>query len=474
MKAQISESPGRIGFSFSLEPGDGQKAGKKARMAKDHCHVILPETWTSQDLHPDLLGLSILLLVYPFSAERIEMPKGVSPRFAAVASEWAHLDIGPVDPTLASRQEPANGVPGLAFSGGMDSTAAVLILPKETCLFFLDRCATEGRTSNYSSKAAEHACASLAGEGRDVNLVSSNLEELRAPIGFPVDWANAVPLILMADHKQLDCAAFGTVMESAYRTGHATYLNALQWEPYLRWSPIFQAAALPLGLPVAGLSEVATSSIVLRSPYRSIAQACVRGTPGNPCMHCYKCFRKQLLQAALGDHMVPDTVIDGLLDSREVQAAILHHPVKHENVIAYTLARYHGAHPVLSLLGRKIRCNSIRTDWMERWYRPSDRLIPRKYRDAATSRILESVKPMTAEDEEAVRAWRVPEESAETKRQDLAIIRALKRRGLRSHSSGTPWVRLLRRLGQSQPGIWIRGHSRLPERWLRGILRRLR
>ncbi len=474
MKARINESRGQIVFSFTRDLGDGQKAGKSGRMAKDRCHVTLPETWTSQDLHPDLLALSILLLVYPFSAKRIELPRGVSPRFAAVTSEWTRLDIGPIDPHRSPRQIPDPGVPGLAFSGGMDSTAAMAVMPEDTRLFFMVRPLGSEYTGLYSSEAARAACRRLAAEGRQVLQLPSDLEEIRAPIGFPVDWSNAIPLLLMADQEALDSVAFGTVMESGYRTGHEVYLEFPASSYYKMWSAIFDAAGLPLNLPVAGLSEVATSSIVLRSPYRTIAQACVRGMPGSPCMHCYKCFRKQLLQAALGEHTVPDSAIDELLDSREVQAAILHHPVKHENVIAYTLARYPGAHPVLDLLGRKTRCDSIRTDWMERWYRPSDCLIPRKYRDTVTARILESVEPMTEEDEEAVRAWRVPEESAETKRQNLAIVRALKRRGLRNHSSGSPWVRMLQWLGQSQPGLWVRRHSRLPERRLRELLRRFR
>lgn len=474
MKARINESRGRIVFSFSLEPGDGQRAGQKARMAKDHCYVALPETWASQDLHPDLLALAVLLLAYPFAVQRLEMPSGVSARFAEVTSRWTRLDIGPVNPRLTPRQTPDPAMPGLAFSGGMDSTAAMIVMPEDTRLFFLDRPKGEEHSSHYSPDAARFACEHMSRAGRQTFQMLSNLEELRTPIGFPVDWANSIPLVLMADHERLGCAAFGTVMESAYRTGHAAYLESLHWEPYLRWNRIFQAAGLPLTLPVAGLSEVATSSIVLRSAYRSIAQACVRGMPGDPCMHCYKCFRKQLLQAALEGHPVSDSVIDGLLDSREVQAAILHHPVKHENVIAYTLARYQGDHSVLRHLRRIVRSDSIRTDWMERWYRPSVGLIPPKYRDTVTARILERIAPMTEDDEREARAWRVPDESMETERWKRAMIRALKRRGLRHHASDGYVVRWIRRLGRSQPGAWVRGHSRLPERWLREVLRRLR
>ena len=410
MRVFAEERDGRLVYAFQKEGADGKKPGMKGRMAKDRCFVQLPSTWLDSNVHPDLLALTVLLMVYPFAVDRVVMPRPVSPSFAETAMRWTKLDIGPVNPELLSRRLPAEGVPGLAFSGGVDSTAAMLVLPEETRLFFMDRPLGAGYTGLYSPEAARAACQRLVAEGRRVFQLSSDLEELRMPIGFPVDWANAVPLILMADHEGLDAVAFGTVMESGYRTGHEVFLDFPERSFYQMWSAIFDAAGLPLALPVGGLSEVMTSSIVLRSPYRSTTQSCVRGAPGEPCLRCYKCFRKQLLQSVLEGNRLADETIDRLFASIEVQGAILHHPVKHENVVAYILSRYSGDHPVLKLLARRVRSTSISTGWMERWYRPSACLIPPKYREAVTAKVLDWVAPMTEEDESEVQAWRVPDE----------------------------------------------------------------
>ena len=53
-----------------------------------------------------------------------------------------------------------------------------------------------------------------------MKIIESDLEYVRDPVGFPVDVANSVPAILMADYLKLDSIAFGTIMEASYGVGH--------------------------------------------------------------------------------------------------------------------------------------------------------------------------------------------------------------------------------------------------------------
>src|SRR5690606_29497037 len=83
--------------------------------------------------------LIIILIVYPFVDEKIEVPIGVSQEFHDLFKEETQKSIYPVDKSLKPRHAPQDSIPGLAYSGGVDSTAALTLLPETTTCFFLDR-----------------------------------------------------------------------------------------------------------------------------------------------------------------------------------------------------------------------------------------------------------------------------------------------------------------------------------------------
>ena len=473
MKVDIAPAVGRLVFSFASEEGDGTRPGLKARMGRNQCEVRLPETWAVDQLHPDLLALSVLLLAFPFVARRLEMPRAVTAGFADAVSQWTQLEITPVDTALEPRAIPTNGFPGLAFSGGMDSTAALLVLPTSTRVFFLDRILPKNRDTLYAPEAARHACHSLRSLGRRVHMIETDLETLRDPIGFPVEGATAVPLLLLADQERIDSAAFGTVMESAYRIGHDVFLDFTQRGFYRRWSSIFQAAGLPLCLPVAGLSEVATSSIVLGSPLRSVAQSCVRGGVSTPCLRCYKCFRKTILEASLEGSTLADETIDDLLSSSEVQNVILKYPVKHGNVLAFALDGYKGQHPVLTVLREHLLRDLSHTEWMRHWYQPAACLIPDTYQEDVARRIRDLVGVMDARGEETAHNWRVREIDVRARASQHEIRRALESRGLMARRSHRVFSRLACRARRTQAWSWLRSQTGGADGWLESALRKL-
>jgi len=472
MKVVLRLESARLVYAFTLEKGDGARPGQRARMARRECEIRLPCGWTLDDAHPDLIALSVLLLVSPFAARRIVMPRPVSQGLAEAASALVRLEVGPIDGALGPRRTPDDGVPGLAYSGGIDSTAAMAVLPKSTRLYFLDRLLPRGYSGLYSPEAAKAACAHLRSERRSVLEVKSDLEELRSPIGFPVDWANALPLVLLADKERIDSACFGTVLESAYRVGHERYLDFPERPYYKRWNGMFSAAGLPLSLPVAGLSEIATSKLVLGSPYRSVAQSCVRGRSHEPCLQCYKCFRKQLLQSILDGSTAPNDSVDRLLQAPDVRDLLLHHPLKHGNVIAYTACRYQGNHPVLLALRGLTRSYTTDTSWMERWYAPSIHLVPKRYRDHVKTAILSVLRTMSREDEQRVRSWHIEITDAAARTHRRVVLRALRKGkpvGCRPLAAITRYTRKLLR---SRFSLWLyRVAGGANARWARGIRR---
>ena len=94
----------------------------------------------------------------------------------------------------------------------------------------------------YNPDAAHQSCSKLKELGYEVQIIECDLEYVRDPVGFPTDVANAVPAIILTDHLGLGSISFGTVLESAYGTGHEhfrDYPNGSHWNFY---STLFKSA----------------------------------------------------------------------------------------------------------------------------------------------------------------------------------------------------------------------------------------
>ena len=110
-------------------------------------------------------------------------------------------------------------------------------MPKETVPVFLDR-PINGR-SLYDKDAPYRICSELVEMGYEVLSIKSDLEYLRSPVGFPVDLANSVPAVLLADLASFNSIAFGTIMESAYGIGHSQYRHYPKGNHFRLWSTLF-------------------------------------------------------------------------------------------------------------------------------------------------------------------------------------------------------------------------------------------
>jgi hypothetical protein len=331
----------------------------------------------------------------------------VSPDFAEAVGSTLGLQMAPIDRGLTPRRSPTDGVVGLAYSGGADSSAALAVLPPDTALYFLRRVDPPGPPpppSQYTEAAALHACRELERRGRLMRILETDVVHVRQPAGFTTDWVNAAGALLLADRDRVDSLAWGLIAESAYRIGHEHFMDWAERQAS-GWGPVFAASGLPMCQPVAGVSEVGTASIVRRAPDGDVSQSCARGDVAAPCRRCWKCFRKLLLDAALTGEWPTTTEIDGLLGSPDVVRFLGKVPIKHENVMAWIMGQYRGNHPVMRALVERTRPSTQDLDWLTRFYGPSLDLAPAHHRPGITARLRDYLAPMSPADEAAMRAW---------------------------------------------------------------------
>jgi hypothetical protein len=430
-------------FAFQPEPGDVLEYGS-FRMFRHRCALDMPPGWDADRTHPDLLAVAAFLAVRPFVGERLLFPVGIS----APLAEVMRVAAGPIDPALAPRPLPPGGTPALAYSGGVDSTAALALLPPAAEPVHLLRvvppalvwAGRAGRVlsprrprfqSRFRSEAGLHAVEAVSRLGRAAHVVPTDLEFLRRPFGFPVDIANAVPALLMADLRHYDSIAFGTIMESAYSIGRTRFADYARRDHFRQYGALLDAVGMPLHQLTAGLSEVGTVRLVSASAYGAIAQSCNRGRPGEPCLNCYKCFRKTLLAAAVAGTGIDVPLADRLLAIPEAQAQMRKPWMKHENVLAYATRHYRGDHQLLRLLRRRVRGDSLRVRWMERWYPPAAELLPAHRRAEAVASILGGFQAMNPSQQAVAESWDLASalKTPEYRRRRARLIAALENRG---------------------------------------------
>ena len=244
--------------------------------------------------------------------------------------------------------------------------------------------------------------------GYDVKIIDCDLEYLRDPVGFPSDLAHAIPLILLSGNLGIGSIAFGTILESAYGIGHEHYIDYPHGSHRSFYGTLLSAAGLEMSLPVGGVSEVGTAIIVETSALGSLAQSCIRGKKGSPCMRCWKCFRKELLALALSPEREID--IEGMMrDSSEIQIRLSSYPISHENVITYSVQRIDiSKFPSLRHLRNRLD-TKLDLGLLDCWYSPSQELVPDIYRLSVVEKIAKFMPSMSKDQERILENWDMDE-----------------------------------------------------------------
>ncbi len=361
-----------------------------------------------KEAHNDVLALVILLQVIPFTAKEIMLDFPVSAHFSDTVKKYFKRTIGPVDSELRPRAIGKRHA--LAFSGGADSCAALSLMPKDTISVFLSRTSPEGRKTLYKPEAAIASCEAVRKTGRKVHMVETNLEYGRSPVGFPCDYANASPAIIHADTFDLRSVNFGMILESACRLGDVKFLELYKRSQPFAWFNLFNAAGINFSLPTSGLSEILTAKISCSAEVRSwLPQSCVRGDQNKPCMNCYKCFRKQLMEAAVTGIPVQPNHFKIILTSKEVRKKLEQVPIHHEIGMAYSIANMPPIEdPFFGALRNRLAPVSSYGDnlgFLNCFYHPMLRYIDEDLRDFVHKRINEFAPDMTDQQVDFVKNW---------------------------------------------------------------------
>ena len=325
----------------------------------------MPEDWVYSETHTDLFQLAHHLLVEPWDK--------------SVMDQW--------QPTRQPGWRP-----GLAFSGGVDSAAALCLMPDSTVLLYHERCALSGKLSHANAhRFFEHIESTT---GRRVHRIRSNHEKIRQTqgqsIGFSTDYACAVHAVLLADYFSLDSIATGMPLENSYLFHGHQYRDFASSRFWNHYSKMFADVGLPLYQPVAGCSEVVNLAIVQHHGWDGWAQSCLRSpTPGKVCGSCWKCFRKNTLQG------------DDYTMSSEISTFLKKKPLKQAVSTLYSIQR-----GKLLEQHRDFKkdfehlATFLQEDWsyLERYLPDALDLIPSKYKTFTESRLNQSVAVMQVDD----------------------------------------------------------------------------
>lgn len=414
-----------------LTPQEGDKTTSgRARAGRRSFGVWAPDGLTFDGVHPDLIALSLFLVAHPWTTEQLVVKgvDGISDTFADTLHSAFGIELqktGAGDPRPAL----ARGRSGLAFSGGVDSTAAMALMPPETPLLFMNRVGPDRTASGttYQSDAALHALHQLSRWGHETYVVDTDLEHTRRPTGFPTHWANAIPCILFADQLDLHSLSWGTILEAAYSIGTAGFQDWSRRPRTRKLQSVVEAVGLPASLVVGGLSEVATAKVVLGSRYASITQSCITGSI-EPCGRCKKCFRKGLLDKALTSATWSQENLSEFYRVESVRAELSTHPLHLENVYGFLLSNYTGSDEVLTLLRRQVQTEVIDYTLFERYYAPHLDHVHPSQRTHVTDALDAHLEPMSEAQEGVLQSWRATSsEDGQSVHEEL--VAALERQG---------------------------------------------
>ena len=414
MEVSFRTSGSSILFSFTKDEADKERiASLRFSMTSEEVNVDI-RSGDAGEIHNDLIGLSSILICSPFVGSKLVLNFPVSDYFLDKVNSiiTKYRVVSSSKDSIMKRERSRDNIPGLAFSGGADSTAALAVMPKTTVPVFLNRPSRSG--SMYSPEAALSTCEELMECGYHVRIVDSNLEYIRDPVGFPTDLANAIPAILLADQCGLGSISFGTVLESAYGIGHEEYIDYGSGAHWRLFSNLFSAAGIRLSLPTIGISEVGTAIICRGTSIGKLSQSCIRGETGRPCMFCWKCFRKELLSHSLWGEGDPSSIYK-MLKSNEVQVKLSSYPISHENIIAFSIQRIDlEEHQYLKPLADKLDLDQ-NLGMLKSWFSPSIDFVPDENRNTIRENILKLIEPMSEDDELRIMKWNMRAHLAEKK-----------------------------------------------------------
>ena len=191
----FNEKTSTLIFNFELDFLNGDRdnyinhKNKTIKLVKNTCKFILPSRFKKTDLHNDLVALSALLIIYPFIGSTIEFKFSISHYFYSYCVISGKTIIKP-NTFIGQINERDINNHSLAYSGGIDSTAASFLLSNTTQHIFLDRINPIVKTDFiYRKDQIYYSIDCLQKLKKKVVAVKTDLEWMREPVGFIFDLA---------------------------------------------------------------------------------------------------------------------------------------------------------------------------------------------------------------------------------------------------------------------------------------------
>lgn len=252
---------------------------------------------------------------------------------------------------------PGKGI-ALAYSGGLDSTAAFELLPYTNTFniqYYKDKL-----TDKMKSVLPLMPCPTV---------VKTNMHDFgkvfgKKSIGLWSWGLYDVPALLYADYYDIGVSCTGQVLDMIYFNNghyHGEKYNEYGWRNKVKFGELFERVGVRQCLPTAGLTAVPNYQIIRRSnsvltPY---IHSCTKKS-GLSCNQCYKCF----LRHALYDNTVID--ITDSIKSQFTQGRT--------TADLYHLYKYDGWPCEMSNPDTAKPPKSV--NWVGKWYTHSSRFIP--------------------------------------------------------------------------------------------------
>lgn len=437
MRVDVEQERGRFRYHLVPEADDRREAKRgfadapiPFALARTRYTVEVPPSF--EGLHPDLHAAAIWHVVKPLVGSRLELPFAVSRNFADAMNTEYQVEFPHNTSAQPPRAAPPQKHPCLLFSGGMDSAAASVVFPGDTDHLFLDRiphARVEADEEALLDLARQRdACLAVEAMGRRVHRTRDDHEHLFEP--YPL-WHSDMPLLsglYMADSLGVEVLDTGEVLDAvSFRGYHRDEPEEWRFRPqgkrtaaagdhgpdddpayrFLRFVGLSRAES------ISGLSEVATTLIVARSPLRGRSFSCYYRSDGFFCMRCDKCFKKLMLRHIADGEPIPGELVESFLSIPRIASIFARPYFDWHHVWYYIFQQARSDHPFLLELGRQTR-HGPDLSMLARWYPPSRDSMEGAYRDRVLEGILRYVEPMSDEEVRALEAVDVPPLAAPT------------------------------------------------------------
>ena len=382
----FNEKTQLLQFTFELNLLNGDRKeylnhnNKLIRLVKQKCCFVLPSDFKKKHLHNDLIALSSLLIIYPFIGLEIDFDFNISNQlYKTLLESGKNIKYKKTKDFFKSITKRDTSKQALCYSGGVDSTAASILLPKTTVHVFLDRINPISKKNTiYHKDQIYFSLDCLLKTGVNVISVKTDLEWMREPVGFIFDLACGVPSIILSQYYNYKNINYGYVKHHLHQITEEfqEYYCLGQWKLYIKpssttmkisdyyfWNNLYKAVDLNLNFPVIELTEFDTWYIVEKSRFNNFIHSCMRGYVGKPCGKCKKCCKLMFLQyAKLNDRLKSMEDLKKLVNLIKWILKRYNYELKNimdygnfELMGAWLAVKYHNVIPELSNTYKKIK-----------------------------------------------------------------------------------------------------------------------